>query len=217
MGLCQERWVCCKKDGFVVRKNGFVVRKDRFVVSKNGFVVRKNGFVVRKDGFVVRKIGFVVRKDGIVVRKDGLVVRKNGFVVRKDGFVVRKMDLLYEKTGLLSGKISLFQHRLCPPGKTSYDCGKGSCCRDERQRVISTQIGGFIHMLGGQKGTCTVGKAQKGELCDSACDCDTGLKCYRPMTGMCCLPSTCHDENYVKKQQAYWANCLKNPNCAFPK
>ncbi|XP_060579079.1 uncharacterized protein LOC132736042 [Ruditapes philippinarum] len=94
------------------------------------------------------------------------------------------------------------------------------CCRSSDGTVITDQqTGGFgPHFLqpANQNGTCSTRPAQKGEVCDSSCDCDTGLKCYRPMSGICCPPMKCYDEAYVKQQQAYWSNCLSNPGCAVP-
>merc|ERR1712243_481534 len=100
----------------------------------------------------------------------------------------------------------------------SYDCSTSMCCRDQNSgNVISDQqLGGFGHPFlqpGGHhvNGTCSTRKAQKGELCDSHCQCDTGLMCYRPMSGVCCPPRQCYDEAYVKQQQHYWSNCMKDP------
>lgn len=63
----------------------------------------------------------------------------------------------------------------------SYDCGQGMCCRAADGTVLSDQQqnGGFgpifMHPDGGhQNGTCSTRLAQKGEVCDSNCDCDTG-------------------------------------------
>ncbi|ESO98078.1 hypothetical protein LOTGIDRAFT_174406 [Lottia gigantea] len=61
-------------------------------------------------------------------------------------------------------------------------CGKGSCCRDDKHRAISVYAWKHAHYPLGppvffnthKTGTCVVGKAQKGELCDSYCECDTG-------------------------------------------
>ncbi|XP_067649513.1 uncharacterized protein [Haliotis asinina] len=98
---------------------------------------------------------------------------------------------------------------------SSHGCG--SCCRDSNGRVISTDQGNVpFDGLGGRNGMCSTKKAVKGEICDSSCQCDTGLACYRPLTGACCLPSTCVDEAYAQKQHAYWASCFANPQCALP-
>ncbi|XP_071108544.1 uncharacterized protein [Haliotis cracherodii] len=105
---------------------------------------------------------------------------------------------------------------------SSHTCG--SCCRDSNDKVISTDqgngpfggFGGFGTLGGTRNGTCSTKKSVKGEICDSSCQCDTGLACYRPMSGVCCPPSTCVDEAYAKHQHEYWSNCFANPNCAIP-
>ncbi|KAK6166679.1 hypothetical protein SNE40_023317 [Patella caerulea] len=100
--------------------------------------------------------------------------------------------------------------------ETSHECGKGFCCRDANNKVLSANGRFGILLAPGNKGTCTQGKANKSDVCDSDCQCDTGFTCYRPMSGVCCLPMTCHDTAYVIKQQEYWRDCLSNPKCALP-
>ncbi|XP_041361966.1 uncharacterized protein LOC121377934 [Gigantopelta aegis] len=107
--------------------------------------------------------------------------------------------------------------------RSSYACGSNHCCRDAGNHVISTAEGnGPGGIFGGPilgspaSGTCVAGKAQKGEMCDGTCQCDTGLSCYRPMSGICCPSSTCVDASYAQKQHEYWSNCMKNPHCYLP-
>ncbi|KAH3715847.1 uncharacterized protein LOC127855596 [Dreissena polymorpha] len=119
--------------------------------------------------------------------------------------------LLYLAVGLLSNQVTL----AC---LNSHECGTGMCCRSDDGQVVTDQhMGHFGPVFDSQvNGTCSTRKAQKGEVCDDSCQCDNGLACYRPVSGVCCPPMTCYDEAYVKQQQAYWHRCFSDPNCPIP-
>jgi len=60
----------------------------------------------------------------------------------------------------------------------SHQCGADMCCRAADGHVITNQeMGGFNPFFPGgghENGTCSTQKAQKGEVCDSDCSCDSG-------------------------------------------
>ncbi|XP_013401629.1 uncharacterized protein LOC106167388 [Lingula anatina] len=122
-----------------------------------------------------------------------------------------------------------FSARLTPdiPPKecrSSSECGRNSCCRDESGAVVGRLDSGSFGdlLLGGGPGSagyglCSNELQQKGEVCDpSTCSCGEGLECYRPMSGVCCLPHRCYDAEWVAERREYWRNCFSNPKCHLP-
>ncbi|XP_064613590.1 uncharacterized protein LOC135477424 [Liolophura sinensis] len=103
----------------------------------------------------------------------------------------------------------------------SLQCAQDTCCRSSSGAVLSSDQEGHFGPFGPlvdnsqSGGSCTPGKAQQGENCDSHCKCDTGLECYRPISGACCPPHRCYDAVWVQQQRDYWANCHP-PTCYFP-
>ncbi|XP_052813261.1 uncharacterized protein LOC128240600 [Mya arenaria] len=135
-----------------------------------------------------------------------------------------KTEILLEMMFALIGLLALGAAHGATVSSTSctnsYMCGQDMCCRATDGHVVSDEpMGGFGPVFmgdGHENGTCSMKKAQKGEVCDSSCKCDTGLACYRPVSGVCCPPMRCYDEAYVQQQHAYWNHCMQDPNCAIP-
>ncbi|XP_052076993.1 uncharacterized protein LOC127714991 [Mytilus californianus] len=97
----------------------------------------------------------------------------------------------------------------------SYQCTTTTpCCRDANGKTLThdEDFGGLGLPL---SGTCSSVIGKKGDICDSSCGCNLGLTCYRPVTGVCCLPRKCYDAAWVKQQEQYWANCHP-PTCYYP-
>lgn len=99
----------------------------------------------------------------------------------------------------------------------SADCTSSTpCCRDSNGHAIVQLEGGFhFGVPESQSGTCSSLLGQEGDMCDSSCGCQSGYKCYRPMSGVCCPPSRCYNATWVAEQEHYWANC-RPPTCFFP-
>ena len=103
---------------------------------------------------------------------------------------------------------------------TSNDCSTSApCCRDANGQAIVHQEGGFggiePHLGSSQGGSCSSLLGTAGNVCDSSCGCQTGYKCYRQMSGVCCPPMRCYNATWVEQQQHYWANCHP-PKCFLP-
>ncbi|VDI80440.1 Hypothetical predicted protein [Mytilus galloprovincialis] len=97
----------------------------------------------------------------------------------------------------------------------SHDCPSSApCCRDANNQKLPHQLGYFPSPLDGAVGTCSSVLGKKGDVCDS-CGCESGYKCYRPVSGRCCPPMRCYNATWVEQQQHYWANC-NPPTCFYP-
>ncbi|KAK7474774.1 hypothetical protein BaRGS_00034006 [Batillaria attramentaria] len=86
------------------------------------------------------------------------------------------------------------------------DCPADHCCRDPFSKdVLVADIFGFVHDLGGaRRGQCVAGQAKPGEQCDFRCGCPAGYECYRPLTGVCCPPSTCITVDEANANREKW-------------
>lgn len=43
-----------------------------------------------------------------------------------------------------------------------------------------------------------------------------GLECYRPISGVCCIPYRCHNATWVREDREYWDTCFRDPHCPLP-
>ncbi|XP_033762817.1 uncharacterized protein LOC117344245 [Pecten maximus] len=95
---------------------------------------------------------------------------------------------------------------------SSSDCRRGQCCRGREGQVI-----GGDTTLTPQTGICATYNNDRQLLDDGCgCGCAKGSLCYREVTGVCCAPFTCQDADYVRERQAFWKNCIRDPNCQLP-
>ncbi|XP_052076991.1 uncharacterized protein LOC127714989 [Mytilus californianus] len=101
--------------------------------------------------------------------------------------------------------------------KKSYECSKAKpCCRDADGHALAGQQHFGKHKSSSQSGRCSSLLGKERAICDSACGCESGYKCYRPMSGVCCPPMRCYNATWVEQRQRYWANC-RPPTCFFPR
>lgn len=43
-----------------------------------------------------------------------------------------------------------------------------------------------------------------------------GLECYRPISGVCCIPYQCYNATWVREDREYWDTCFRDPHCPLP-
>nr|XP_022312892.1 uncharacterized protein LOC111117943 [Crassostrea virginica] len=111
--------------------------------------------------------------------------------------------------------------RVC---RTSYDCPqRARCCRNSHGDTLPLQEGKSRDILIGfdsplqSSGRCSSRLARKNEQCDpNNCECEQGLDCYRPMSGICCPLYRCYNATWVKQQREFWEKCFRNPRCRLP-
>ncbi|VDI30804.1 Hypothetical predicted protein [Mytilus galloprovincialis] len=61
-------------------------------------------------------------------------------------------------------------------------------------------------------GTCSGLHGDEGDICYALCGCKSGLTCYRPLTGVCCLPKKCYDSAWLQQQELNFENCMSQAN-----
>jgi hypothetical protein len=116
----------------------------------------------------------------------------------------------------------------------------GSCCRDSNGNILmSNDWYPWMNFgddgLETPDGTCVAGSAKPDEPCDENCSCGSGIfnyltsilqyiyffmcleyRCYRPVSGVCCIPASCYKAEYVRQQEEYWYNCSLSNECFYP-
>lgn len=112
------------------------------------------------------------------------------------------------------GYYRLKKETLC---NTTADCGQKYCCRDSNGDIITDEPNGPIDIgLTLRTGYCSKKPGKQGTICIEKCGCEKGYTCYRPVSGVCCLPMRCYDSKWVEEQREYWKKCFADPNCPLP-
>ncbi|XP_052690055.1 uncharacterized protein LOC128168024 [Crassostrea angulata] len=96
------------------------------------------------------------------------------------------------------------------------DCAQSAkCCKNSYGDVLPPREGSQEPLE--ITGQCSYRLGREYEQCyPKYCECSPGLECYRPISGVCCIPYQCYNATWVREDREYWDTCFRDPHCPLP-